>query len=300
LLGPEIRLTLDLHGEGAWVRMDRGHADQILVNLLLNAADAMPDGGPVVITTSRVPAPASSAAWKSSAAAASAPDAQAASPGAAPLRIEVRDAGLGMDPDTAQRAADPFFTTKTLGRGTGLGLSQVYGIVKEVAGEFSIESEPGRGTTVSILLPVADSRRESAPVQRTAPPASPAGSPKPVRTLLVDDEAAMLKSLGRILTTRAGCTVTTASDGHEALKAWEDHASGFDLVVTDLRMPGMGGEALIRELRARGETVKVLAMSGYPEDQSKLSDLLDSNMRFMEKPYSLATVISTVRELTGG
>jgi PAS domain S-box-containing protein len=300
LLGPEIRLTVELHAEGARVRMDRGHADQILVNLLLNAADAMPDGGPLLITTSRVSAPPSGTTSKASAAAPRAPDDRAASPCVDYVRIEVRDAGRGMDAETARRAADPFFTTKALGHGTGLGLSQVYGIVKEVAGEFSIESEPGKGTAVSILLPVADSTRESALIQWTAPAASPAGGPKPVRTLLVDDEAAMLKSLGRILMTRADCTVTTASDGHEALKAWEEHAGGFDLLVTDLRMPGMGGEALIRELRARGSTVKVLAMSGYPEDQSKLSDLLDSNMRFMEKPYSLATVISTVQELTGG
>jgi PAS domain S-box-containing protein len=291
LLGPEIHLTVELHTEGARVRMDRGHADQILVNLLLNAADAMPNGGPVVITTARVSMPAAGATRAAS-------DARDASPRGDYVRIEVRDAGLGMDAETVRRAADPFFTTKAMGRGTGLGLSSVYGIVREVAGELSIESEPGKGTSVMIHLPVAHDAGESAASERATPPARPA-MPEPVHTLVVDDEPALRKSLGRILTMYAGCTVTAASDGHEALKAWEEHGGGFDLVVTDLRMPGMGGEALIRELRARGAAVKVLAMSGYPEDQSKLAELFDARVRFIEKPYTLAAMVAIVHELMG-
>jgi two-component system cell cycle sensor histidine kinase/response regulator CckA len=290
LLGPEIRLTLALHADGAQVRMDRGHTDQILVNLLLNAADAMPEGGPVVITTARVSMPGTPATHTTS-------EGQDASGCAEYVRIEVRDTGCGMDAETIRRATDPFFTTKALGHGTGLGLSSVYGIVKELRGEFSIESEPGKGTSVVIHLPMMQAEGESASRELAPPPPTLPGAPKATRVLLVDDEPAMRTSLGRILATRAGCTVTAASDGHTALRMWEEHAGGFDLLVTDLRMPGMGGEALIRDLRARGSAVRVLVMSGYPEDQSKLADLFDEHMRFIEKPCSLGAMVAVVHEL---
>jgi two-component system cell cycle sensor histidine kinase/response regulator CckA len=290
LLGPEIRLTLDLHADGAEVRMDPGHTDQILVNLLLNAADAMPEGGAVVITTARVSMPAPAAIRATS-------DMQDSPQCGDYVRIAVRDAGCGMDAETVRRATDPFFTTKELGHGTGLGLSSVYGIVKTVRGDFMIESTPGSGTTVVIHLPVtcaeigSDSRELATPL-----PTLPV-VPRATRVLLVDDEPAMLSSLGRILERRLGCKVTAASDGHAALRVWDEHAGEFDLLVTDLRMPGMGGEALIRELRARGSAVRVLIMSGYPEDQSALAGIDDERTRFIEKPYSLGEMVAVVLEL---
>lgn len=290
LLGPEIQLTVELQAGGAQVSMDRGHVDQILVNLLLNAADAMPDGGPVVINTARAstPDPLETRAT---------PDLQGSPQRSESVRIEVRDAGRGMDTETARRAIDPFFTTKELGRGTGLGLSSVYGIVKEARGDFLIESEPGKGTTVVIHLPIVPARGVSGPRELPLADTALPRVPKAIRVLLVDDEPAMRTSLGRILEKRVGCTVTEASDGHTALRVWEEHAGEFDLLVTDLRMPGMGGEALVRELRARGSAMRVLVMSGYPEDESELADLFGAHMRFIEKPYSLSGMVALVQEL---
>jgi PAS domain S-box-containing protein len=276
LLGPEILLTLELKGEGARVMMDRGHADQILLNLLLNASDAMPEGGPVVISTARV---------------------TSATAGEC-VRIVVRDSGIGMDADTVRLAVEPFFTTKPLGRGTGLGLSSVYGIVKQVGGELSIQSESGKGTSVTIHLPVV-ARLPGEPAREDAAPEARSGEPRALRVLVVDDEEGIRKTLARILTKR-GNTVILAPSGAEALKAWDAQAGGFDLVVTDLRMPGMGGEELIRALRARGALVPVLAMSGYPEDQSRLPEMLDARVGFIEKPFSVGAIVARVRELTGG
>jgi len=212
------------------------------------------------------------------------------------VRLVVRDTGVGMDADTVRLAVEPFFTTKPLGRGTGLGLSSVYGIVKQVGGELSIQSQPGLGTSVTLQLPVVTD-----PVERTAPASGAhearAGDKRVLRVLVVDDEEGVRKSLGRILT-KQGSEVVLARNGAEALDAWDARGGAFDLVVTDLRMPGMGGEELIRTLRARGALVPVLAMSGYPEDQSSLPQMLDARAGFIEKPYSVAAILARVRELT--
>ncbi len=275
LIGPEVELVLQLDGGDAMVFVDRGQLDQILVNLIVNASDAMPKGGTITVVTTVV---------------------QCAPPedvnaGARPfLRVEVRDTGVGMDAETRVRAVDPFFTTKSEG-GTGLGLSTVFGITRQLGGTLSIDSEPGAGTSVVVLLPIADAPPPEPAVQDPEAVAGGAGQ----RILLVEDEEGVRVSLARILE-RNGFAVTTAADGADALRAWDSAPQPFDLVITDVRMPGMSGGELIRRLRERDAKVRVVAISGYPEDQLDLPDASAAHLRFIAKPVSPEVLMVVVRD----
>ncbi|HVT37422.1 MAG TPA: PAS domain S-box protein [Gemmatimonadaceae bacterium] len=281
LLGPEIALSLELEGRDAKVRMDPSQLDQILVNLLVNAADAMPSGGCITVSTSRV---------------------RLGGPGSAPVPavpvrgeyvwLQVRDTGVGMDAETAARAAEPFFTTKDVGRGTGLGLATVFGIVEQAGGHLSIDSRVGEGTTMTIYLPAAaDAAVEQAGAE--SPAAQPA--PRGTRVLVVDDEEGVRKTLARILD-RRGFAVTTAGSGEAALALWKERGGAFDLVITDIRMPTMSGFELIARLREVAPSVPVLAMSGYPEDDMRAVE----GVRFIEKPFAMGKIVEAVREAVAG
>jgi PAS domain S-box-containing protein len=258
VLGVEIGVGVELAEGDPHVLLVAGALEQVLLNLALNARDAMPDGGELTI---------------------------GASVAADQVVLTVRDSGGGIDETTLKRIFDPFFTTKPLGEGTGLGLSTVYGIVHGAEGTVEADSEPGRGTTMTIRLPLAAVPEAGA--EREHPLEAVAGRGE--RVLLVDDED-MVRAVGQDMLASVGYTVETAADGAEALELLERNGASFDLVLADVRMPGMDGRALAHELRARGIEIPVVFTSGYV-DQTQLPA-----GRVLEKPYSLRRLSETVAE----
>ena len=234
---------------------DREQLETALVNLAVNARDAMPEGGVLTLA----------AAMERVAEGAAAP------PGPAPgryIRLSVRDTGEGMDAETLARAAEPFFTTKPAGKGTGLGLSMAKGLAEQSGGAFAIESAPGRGTTVTLWFPLAEAAAApaAAPQAAAAAPHRSIGTP---RVLLVEDEAAVRETLAAELAA-AGHIVLTAADGAEAL-ARLDAGEAVDALVTDLAMPGLDGLAVIRAARARRPGLPAMLLTGYAGDAAALA-----------------------------
>ncbi|HET7902673.1 MAG TPA: ATP-binding protein, partial [Candidatus Nanopelagicales bacterium] len=236
-LGELVELELLLHPQPLHVLADRHQLEQIVLNLAINARDAMPDGGTLVITTRPGPEPP-----------------QPGSLGT--VELSVVDSGTGMSPDVVERAVEPFFTTKPPGQGTGLGLATVYGIAGQHGGELALESALGAGTTVTVRLPAAQAPTALLP---EAGGAEQAGRGE--RVLLVEDESALRVGTARLLE-RHGYAVTTAVDGEEAwsmLTASQD----YDVVLTDIVMPRLKGSQLARRLRDTGSEIPVVFMSGY-------------------------------------
>jgi two-component system cell cycle sensor histidine kinase/response regulator CckA len=268
----EIRIAC-AEGSGP-VRADRAQLEQVVVNLALNARDAMPAGGTLTIETGPV-------------------DVQdtAETPDIAPgryVQIVVRDTGLGMDPLTRSQVFEPFFTTKGVGQGTGLGLASVYGIVKQSGGHILVDSSLGEGSTFRVYLPVD--------VSAGGPVASP--STREARghetVLLVQDDGA-LRELVETYLRGAGYEVLTASDGREALQMVLGRHPRVDLLVTDVMMPHVHGRALAGALRERQPGLRVLFMSGYGEDHMIRRGLGEEPVAFVEKPFSAAALLDRVR-----
>ncbi|MGE0859472.1 MAG: PAS domain-containing protein [Gammaproteobacteria bacterium] len=270
LLGEDVRLTLALDDTLASVRADQGQLDQVLVNLAVNARDAMPRGGEIRVVTRN-----------------------AAHEGVEGVLIAVSDSGLGMDAATQQRVFEPFFTTKPVGRGTGLGLATVYGIVNQWGGRITLRSTPGVGTTFDIWLPRA---------QADEAPEAPRAAPLPVAAsgtvLLAEDDDAVRGYLHTLLT-EAGYRVLAASDGAAALTLLEQQGSGIDLVVTDVVMPGASGQDLADAVVAAGLPCKLVFMSGYLQEHA-LQAHIDAGCRFLHKPVSPELLLHTVGALLGG
>ncbi len=277
LVGEQIQLSVEVEGKGCAL-IDKSQLEQVVVNMVVNARDAMPDGGRLKVRVSDFELDAR--------------DARAAGD-AAPgpyVRLLVEDTGAGMSEETLKKIFEPFFTTKPLGRGTGLGLAMVYGAVRQAGGRVTVKSTPGTGTSFRILLP-----RVQAEVQKPAP------APRPVRgkgepILLVEDDAALRRALGRLFED-AGYRVHTAADGEEAYGLFIQQGEGIQLVVTDVVMPGRGGLALGERLLARRSDVRILYITGYSEDilrsrQPKATVLF--------KPFEEATLLARVRELLDG
>jgi CheY-like chemotaxis protein len=270
-LGPDRQLALELpdeHGRSAWLLADRGQLEQVLLNLTLNARDATPPGGRM---TWRVEARELDAG---ALAALNRADLQ---PGRY-VRIDAIDTGVGMDEETRSRAFEPFFTTKPMGKGTGLGLSVAYGIVRQNGGHIVIRSEPGRGTTVSLILPEVPSRvvrRASQPVAqlREIPPGA--------KVLAVDDDPAVLALLQRMLRALR-FAVTTAANGRDAMAALE--SEHFDLVVTDVAMPGLDGLAVARSAERHGETPVLFVTGCTPEELAQRG--IAGGATVLQKPFT--------------
>jgi CheY-like chemotaxis protein len=209
--------------------------------------------------------------------------------------MRVRDSGKGMAPDVAERAFEPFFTTKASGEGTGLGLATVYGIVTQAGGSVSISSEPGLGTTVTVLLPVGD---EAAPA--AAPVATPTVTSGHGETLLVvEDEAALRDVAGRILS-GAGYRVLAADGGPQALELAARHEGEIDLLVSDVVMPGMLGKELAERLVDARPGTRVLYMSGYAQPVLASQGTLDPGVALLEKPFTAHDLLNAVRERLDG
>ena len=277
-LGEQVELNSSLAENLRPVLIDPGQLEQILVNLAVNARDAMPGGGALQIDTVNMEIDEEYVASR--------PE---LSPGPH-VRLRVSDTGVGMSAETMQRAFDPFFTTKPAGQGTGLGLATVYGIVQQAGGHSQIYSEAGVGTTFTVLLPATD--QASLPVE----PATDS----PVRhgeetILLVEDEDALREVTRRILT-GAGYRVMLAENGIDALRVVDEHEGQIDLLLSDVIMPQMPGPQLAKRLLARQPSLRVLLMSGFAQPILDSGGHLDAGMEFVEKPFSGPSLLAKVAQ----
>ena len=279
VIGDEVRLDARLDASLGTVLADAGQLTQVLLNLAVNARDAMPGGGRLSITTANATLePGAHARF-------------AEAPPGDYVVLTVSDTGIGMDAETLARAFEPFFTTKDSGRGTGMGLATVYGIVEQSGGQVYAESSPGEGATFTVLLPrrtgAVAGAGESAPVRT--------GLPRGTETvLLVEDETSVRSSVARALT-RHGYRVVDAANGREALALLETWTEPIDLVLTDLTMPEMGGHELADHLHSARPTLPVLFMSGYDAQSVASHGTLPDGAALVEKPFTMETLLRRVR-----
>jgi two-component system, cell cycle sensor histidine kinase and response regulator CckA len=302
LIGERVTLDLAPTKGGLWpVKADQSQFEQVIVNLAVNARDAMPNGGKLTLRAANVT---------------TAESLELAPRGVAPgeyVLVEVRDSGTGIPPDVIDRIFEPFFSTKEVGKGTGLGLSTVYGIVKQTGGFIFPESVMGQGTTFRIFLPrhvpVIEAPVIEAPAaeETAAALAATGAAPKPAQkpaddtgrgtVLLVEDEEGLRGLNARGLTSR-GYTVLQAANGFEAVEAFENHAGKIDLVVSDVVMPEMDGPTLLTKLRGRDPDVKIIFVSGYAEEAFE-KNLPEGDMykyNFLAKPFTLKQLVGAVKE----
>ena len=284
LIGETITMAVALDPQAGFVRADPGQLTQVLVNLCVNARDAMTDGGQLTIDSANREVTAAEAATY-----------RGLRPGSYVV-LQVRDTGVGMDERTSSRVFEPFFTTKPPGKGTGLGLSTAYGIVKQSGGYIAVESTQRAGSTFSVFLPrVTGDEQAAAPATQPAP-AKPTAVQGSATILLVEDEAAVREAAKRMLK-KYGFTVIEAKNGQDALMIWEQHADEIDLVLTDVVMPTLGGAQLVEALRVRRPSLRVVFMSGYTQGTLELSSLDEGATRFLPKPFTADQLIGTLREL---
>ena len=252
---------------------------QVLLNLCGNARDAMPDGGTLTIRTTR--------------ATSSAPGA-----GGDHVLLEVTDTGTGMDAATMQRAFEPYFTTKPVGKGTGFGLAGVYGLMQGVGGDVMLDSTLGRGTTVRVRLPVLHdpAAENETPTVSTPSPSSTANASDSVRILLVDDDAAVRRALAAMLK-RNGMQVREASSAAEVIELEHHGELACDVLLSDVRMPGMDGVELALVIRSRQPQLPILLMSGFVEDVQQLARLEDTDITLLAKPIRADVLLSTINGL---
>ncbi len=268
LIGEDVTLETSLDEQAGDVVADRGQLEQVLMNLVVNARDAMPDGGRIVISTQR--------------------------DGTGRVALAVHDNGSGMDEATRARAFEPFFTTKELGKGTGLGLSTVYGIAQQSGGDVTIESELLRGTTVTVTIPLLLTAEEKARTPLSAPVIDAMrGAPSGDTILLVEDEPGV-RAVARKILVRLGYRVIEASNGADALFLWSMHRARVRLVLTDAVMPLMGGRELAERLREVGADIPILFMSGYADGER--GGAIPAGVELISKPFTA----DVLRDRIGG
>jgi CheY-like chemotaxis protein len=287
LLGEDIELTTTLDPGIAPVRVDPGQWDQVLVNLAVNARDAMTGCGRLTIETRDLRLDSRAAAVRGIGQ-------------GRYVELSVADTGSGMPADVVGRIFEPFFTTKGVGHGTGLGLAVVYGIVRQSGGHIDVRSEIGAGTTFTILLPVADADDDGLSPGRVQPskPAH-AASETTLATetlLLVEDEDSLRRMAVRALQ-KQGFTVLDAAGGPEALRLLSSHKGRIDLLVTDVVMPAMDGRELAEKVREVLPSIGVLFTSGYTEDAIVHRGVEADLVAFLQKPYTPAALVRKVREV---
>ncbi len=282
LIGEDIELVTALAPDLGNVRADPGQLEQVLVNLAVNARDAMPAGGRLTIETHSV----------------AVPDSRASQHGPVPpgryVVLRVTDTGVGMDPETQQRVFDPFFTTKPRGKGSGLGLATVYGIVRQSGGDVTLESAVGAGSTFRIYLP-----RVAEPVERVAAPAVSVPAAGSETVLLAEDEQ-LVRVLARKVLEQAGYTVLVAAGGAEALEIARRHDGPIHLLLTDVVMPEMSGRELMHRITQVRPDTRVLYMSGYADEAIAHHGVLDPGTAFMQKPFTPGTLATKVRAVLDG
>jgi two-component system cell cycle sensor histidine kinase/response regulator CckA len=282
VIGEDVDLVIRPDPSLGWVRADPGQIEQVIMNLVVNARDAMPGGGAVTIETANVTLGEHTG---TDPAGASGPH----------VMLAVSDTGTGMDAETRARLFEPFFTTKQPGKGTGLGLATVYGIVRQSGGSVYVYSEPGRGTSFKIYLP------------EVAPPSAgrARASPSPARlngdetVLLVEDEGAV-RDLARKVLEAHGYTVLEAACGAAALRLSDAHANPIHVLVTDVVMPEMSGRELAQHLAGRRPKTRVLFMSGYTDDAVVRHGVLAADVAYLQKPFTPEGLLKKLRAVLDG
>jgi PAS domain S-box-containing protein len=278
-LGEQVQFFSRLSPNLWRVRMDAGKLQQVLVNLAINARDAMPKGGELVVDTENVEVDALGVA---------------SHPGAMPgnyVRLCVSDNGGGMDVDILEHAFEPFFTTKPKGKGTGLGLSTVYGIVTQAGGFVEIRSDPDRGTTVAAFIPATEEGMEIVPGLREDEPRSGVET-----VLLLEDEESLLEATRRILALN-GYKVLVANRGTKAIELAQNSAFGIDLLISDVVMPEMPGTVVAERIRELHPGVSILFVSGYAQPTLESVNIPANELHVLAKPFTTATLLSKVREI---
>jgi two-component system cell cycle sensor histidine kinase/response regulator CckA len=279
LIGEDVEVVLALGRAVASVKADRGQVEQIILNLAVNARDAMPNGGTLTIETANIGAEACRAKGHF-----------AVAPGPC-VALTVTDTGTGMTPEVRARLFEPFFTTKGVGKGTGLGLAMVHGIVARNAGSVSVESEVGKGASFTVYFPQANAAQQ---VVAAPPPAEqpPAGR----HTVLVVEDATGLRALTKRLLERLGHSVWVAANADEARQLFDRNPS-IDLLLTDVVMPGASGPELVAQLKKQRPTLNVIYMSGYTDDAIAHHGVLAPEIAFLQKPFTSATLDRKLREV---
>jgi signal transduction histidine kinase/DNA-binding NarL/FixJ family response regulator len=281
MIGEDIDLVMVPSTELGAIRADPGQIDQVIMNLAVNARDAMPEGGKLTIETSNITLDENFARTH------------------APLKpgeyvmLAISDTGVGMDVDTQSRIFEPFFTTKGA-KGTGLGLSTVYGVVKQSGGFIFVDSQPQRGTAFRAYFPRVDAREEPAILQDALGlPRHPRGQ----ETILLVEDEVNLRRLARQYLGTQGYKILEAEDGAAALQIASGHEGAIDLLLTDVIMPGMNGRELARHIAAERPDIRVLYMSGYAENAVGEDGTLDAGINLLQKPFSLPALKDKVREV---
>ena len=276
LIGEDVTLTTEVTPGTPRVKGDPGHLEQVLINLAVNARDAMPEGGTLAIVTSRAEAAAAPGR-----------------PGGPVARVVVTDTGRGMSAEVRARVFEPFFTTKELGRGTGLGLSIVFGVVHQMGGTIDLWSEPGQGARFTIDLPVAADDVVAASEQEARVPDAVG-----TETVLVVEDEEPVRHIARVALEARGYHVVAASTGAEGLALADD--TEIDLLLTDVVMPGMSGRAVATTLLAKYPSVKVLYMSGYFDDAHVRAQLAEAQASVLQKPFTPRALAAKVRQVLDG
>ena len=278
IIGEDLELRFQPAADLSTVFADPGQMEQVLMNLAVNARDAMPEGGELLIETQNVMVDEAYCRLR---------------PHARPgkyVQISVTDNGVGMDTDTRQRIFEPFFTTKEVGKGTGLGLALAYGIIKQHEGMIHVYSEAGQGTTFKIFLPAQEKAVEGR-VQETQPVLR--GGPETI--LIAEDDESLRKLLGGILT-GLGYNVILTCDGKAAVETYSSHSGRIDLVMLDMVMPRMGGREAYERICTLGAQVAVIFMTGYSSEMAQNSFILETGAVFIQKPYGVGALSLKVRE----
>jgi two-component system cell cycle sensor histidine kinase/response regulator CckA len=275
-----VSLEIQAAGNVPDVLADRGMVEQIILNLVVNARDAMPEGGPLLIANSAVEFSEADARRN---------------PAVRVGRfacLSVTDRGCGIAPEIRPRLFEPFFTTKEVGKGTGLGLATVYGIVRQHEGWIEVESAPDQGTTFRIFLP-----ESVKPIEEASPKAAPSAVMGGKETILLVEDEPALRDVAQIILEEQGYHVYLAGSGLDALKDWPHFAAEVDLLVTDMVMPGgVSGRELARRLQEQKPGLKVIHTSGYSLELSDADSVLEEGLNFLPKPYTGSRLAAIVRE----
>ena len=281
VIGEDVQLVTSLEPTLGHIKADPGQIEQVIMNLAVNARDAMPHGGKLIIETGEILLDEAYARLHFR-----------VRPGRY-VMLAVSDTGLGMDAETQSHIFDPFFTTKEPGKGTGLGLSTVYGIVKQSGGDVWVYSEPGRGTTFKLYLPLAEEEVEES--YRELLQTKSTGT----ETILLVEDETQVRNLAALVLRERGYEVLAASDGDEALRVAEQYAGRIHLLLTDVVMPQMSGKELSEEIKRTRLDIKVLFASGYTNDAVVHHGVLEANMEFIQKPFTPNNLAIKVRQVLG-
>jgi CheY-like chemotaxis protein len=288
LIGENIGLSLDLAPDLWRVKVDERQLEQAILNLTLNARDAMPHGGKLTIATCNHEISTTHSNEKQEA------DSASARPGKYVV-LTVSDTGVRMDTETQSQVFEPFFTTKDLGKGTGLGLASVYGVVQQSGGWISFRSQVGHGSSFSIYLPEAGSEPTHPNTQ-----SSPAPEAKVTETVLVVEDEDEIRDMVREYLERKGYTVVAAHNGSEALQVAQRYKGTIHLLLTDVVMPQLGGHELAQQIKGMRPRIKILFTSGYPEHAGSNEKAADPSAVILQKPYPLNTLAGRIRQMLDG